>query len=157
MAKKIEVPAEEPVVEKEVAFGMEDDEQALFLEWAKGAEHPDLTAFQREGWLNKLHALTDEGTALLDAEKIGWRKYYFLKLGVPVTLTGGQTIMEGSSLQIMLGGYSERAGAQYWECYVSEELPRLTIYQHRLHSFWECSYPLAQKMTAKYSQVVERE
>lgn len=148
------VPVDEAVAPAEPTEA-EATSLLAFVDWANGEEVADLEQFVALGLIDQKHSLTDEGKKLLDDQKIGWRQMYFIRIGIPMTLTDGTKIMDGSSLVIVNGGYDQSAGSRFWLCFAGEQLPVLTVYQHSLHQFWDAAYPINQKMEAKYVKAGE--
>lgn len=144
----VEVPSEQaPVTEVQ-------PELATFLDWAKGAEREDLSAFVDVGLLEEDSSLSDQGVDLLDNEGIPWANVNLLVLGIPITygLKGNNyAVKAGSVLRVLFGGYDESYSARYWDCSAGERLPLTRIYQHSLHKFEQKRYPAAQSPKTTYS------
>lgn len=143
----VEVDAVSPAVEHEATV------LDAFLAWAQSDEDTDTASFKESGLLDAKGALTAEGVRVLDAEKIGWRTIYFLRLGIPLTLKDGTKLMDGSSIMIANGGRDEAQQSSFWVCVYHEKAAPITVYQNRLHQFWDAKYPLTQKIGAKYTKV----
>jgi hypothetical protein len=141
------VPDDEPAAAPDVSV------LDAFVAWANSDAEADLAPFIEAGLLDKKHSLTSAGVKLLDAEKVGWRTVYFLKLGTQLKLSDGTVLLSGSSVMVLNGGQTKDGGSKYWMCFAGEQLPTFVVYQHRQHQFWDAKYPLAQKMGAKYTKV----
>lgn len=145
VVKPLDDPAHDPVAVQAVNVLNE------FVEWAKGGERDDITAFIQAGFLDEtFFNLTETGVAVLEAEGVAWATTNFIMLGVPLTFTHGRdkhTLAAGSVVRVLHGGFDGSRSSDYWECYAGQEWPMVRVYRHRLHQFMQKPFPAAKPIS----------